>query len=171
MNRYLVNIELLVNRLLPTTFKKVVFWRVWIATLLTPLQTLHSAFLVYAQQARKEASYNSQTAVFEFLLNERFNNSQTGIFIDNVFFNLTIAQEYRFYISETGFGYPSNYWKFLSEANPQNYSVFQNELFSFGATFIVNVPVALQGVIDENELRAVIDRYRLADKTYSINYY
>ena len=171
MNRYLLNIELLVNRLLPTAFKKVAFWRVWIAALLTPLQTLHSNFLVYARQARKEASYNSQTAVFEFLLNERFNNSQTGIFIDNVFFNLTIAQEYRFYISEAGFGYPSNYWKFLSEGNPQNYSVFQNELFSFGATFIVNVPIALQGVIDENELRAVIDRYRLADKTYQIIYY
>ena len=88
-----------------------------------------------------------------------------------MFFNLTIVQEYRFYISENGFGYPSNYWKFLAEANPQSYSVFQNELFSFGATFIVNVPIALQGIIDENELRAVIDRYRLADKTYQIIYY
>jgi len=29
----------------------------------------------------------------------------------------------------------------------------------------------LQGIIDENELRAVIDRYRLADKTYQIIYY
>ena len=171
MNRYLLHIELLVNRLLPTAFKKNVFWRVWLATLLTPLQTLHSVFLVYARQARKEASYNSQTAVFEFLLNERFNNSLTGIFIDNVFFNLTIAQEYRFYISESSFGYPSNYWKFLNEGNTQSYSVFQNELFSFGATFIVNVPIALQNIIDENELKAVIDRYRLADKTYSINYY
>ncbi|MEM6298972.1 MAG: hypothetical protein AAF740_09830 [Bacteroidota bacterium] len=168
MERYAFDIGLFVWRILPIQFRKP-FHFGWLMACLKPIQTLHERFLSYAQEARIDANANSQTAVFEWLLNRRFNNSGTEIYIENVYLNRTLAQEYRFYITENQF--PSSYWFFLSEQNAQSYSVYLSELFSRGQTFIVHVPIALQGVIDENELQAVVNELKLTDKTYAINYY
>lgn len=170
MKKYLFDTFLFAWRVLHPRLRNK-FWLGFLNALLTPLSNLWQIFWYFAFSARERAAFNSQTGVFEFLLNQRFNNGAQGIFIDNVYFNASIAQEYKFYIEEEGFGFPSSHYYFLTESNPTSFMSFLEELFSFGATFIVNVPAALEGNIDENELRAVIDRYRLIDKTYKIEYY
>lgn len=142
----------------------------WLKVLLGPLRGLHGRLYLYAGERREAAAINSQTLVLEHWLNKQFNPYPgPPIYISNTYFNLFLSQVYAHFISEGV--EPPPYLKFLSEGYTNNYINFQQEYFNRGATFVVHVPERLRGLIEEPRLRAVVDRYVLADKSYAIQYY
>lgn len=63
--------------------------------------------------------------------------------------------------------YPA-YWELLTDELTHIYQANQfNNVLS--EDFVINVPMGL--VFDESYMRALVNRYKLADKTYGINYY
>ena len=69
--RYRVDIPRLTALLLPALLRKPRLLA-WLGALLAPLQQLYAAFLLYAEAARIELSYNGQVMVMQGMLNEGF---------------------------------------------------------------------------------------------------
>ena len=169
MEKYLLTISLLIWRVLPFQLRRPIM-TAWLGALLSPLSAVQTLFYQFAFERRIEANLTGQTGVLEWYLNRLFNGGNSGIYIDNVYFNVLTGQQYLYFLSEEK---PPVYWKFLSEGGGTsgNYTSFLSEFFSYSATFIIYIPIALQGILDENELKAAVNTYILADKTYSIVYY
>ena len=69
--RYRVDFDYLATLLLPSLLRKPRM-RAWLSALLAPLRQQYTAFLLYAEAARIELSYNGQVMVMQGMLNEGF---------------------------------------------------------------------------------------------------
>jgi len=168
MEKYLFDLQLFVWQYLPHFLRRV-FWLRFFEVLFSPLVRLHADFYAYAADARERANLVGTTMQMEYVLNNRFDNSNRGIYIENIYYNALIAQDYIYYILE---GEPPPYSFYVQENEVgQLYASFLSEQYAFGQEFIIHIPIALQGVLDENELHALVNEYLLVDKTYGLNYY
>jgi hypothetical protein len=169
MEKYLLTISLLIWRVLPFQLRTPK-QKAWLNALLSPIQYIHSLFFSFANEKRIEANLTGQTGVLEWWLNRKFNGGFEGIYINNVYFNILTGQSYVYFIAENA---PAIYTKYLAEGGGTSglYTSFISEFFSYGATFIIMIPAALNGVLDENELKAIVSQFVLADKTYELMYY
>lgn len=165
MNKYFFHIALFVARFNPGVHE---FWHAFITAMLSGMQDLYEAFFFLAKAKREEAALNSQTITLEYTLNKIFNGGGIGIYIENVYFNRASGQEYIYWLFEE---VERPYRRFIAEGLPDQYIVWLDELFSRGSTFIVHIPEALEGIVDEDYLNAVVAKYALADKTWTLNYY
>lgn len=169
MIRYVFTVFLQIWRYIPEQYRNV-NWYDFFRALLSPLQTFHSIFYAYAYQSRLNASYIGSTGIVEHILNLKFNGGLSGIFIENVFFQLFIQQRYMFYLSENK---PPLYLKYLSETGGVGsyYLSYLSETYTPEYNFIVHIPATLSGTFDELELTAIVNSYIGPDKSFTINYY
>ncbi len=159
---YNLDYNILATRLLPTFLRKEVRLS-FIASLLKPIKVLHQDFLTYRVKINRELSYTSQTVMFNKLLNDRFNNGGTGIYIDNT--DSVLPSYYDFYVVE---GQESDYIYYISETSEPFYD-FSILDYNGDYDFIVNVPASL--VYDRKELVAVVRKYKLAGKRFIVKEY
>lgn len=147
----------------------------WLRVLLSPLETMHAAFLVHREKVNREATYNCQTMVLERAMNLQYygveqwhsNAAPTAnghIYIQNV--SNSIAVTFTYYNVENQVN-PTIYYDSEGQA-PEFYSYYDSE-YQNQYDFIVWVPVALS--FDENEMRAFIDLYVFGGIDYTIQTY
>jgi hypothetical protein len=158
--KYLLDFVLLIKRIIPPHLRKVKR-EAWLYSLLKPLEQAHEDFLLFRDKINEDLSYNSQTMIFEYLLNKRFNNGGTEIYITNIVNNAPPV--FVGYLDEGGH---SVFVGYLDEPG-HNISIgYLNEYVDNEFEFIVNVPASL--TFDADEMNAVIRKYKLSGKRFNI---
>lgn len=156
----------IVNLLLPVSLRTerlIAYARV----LVSPFAYLRDEFTAFRAAKLKELHYNGQVASLEYLLNEQFNGGLKGIIIaDAPLIDTT-------YLHNSSEGSNSTYLYNASESVPvtdQVYLYNKNE-YEAQFSFYVYVPAALEGTFDEKVMQQVVDFYRPAGRTFTIDYY
>lgn len=134
----------------------------WMTAVLSQLRELNREFADLAAQIRYDMQFDGTVISLETLLNEAFGT--TEIFISSA---QIITKKVYLYTE------PENmplviYTEAEYDADPNLPRVYLHTETEYQTnnSFIVNVPVSL--VFDENRMRALLDKYRAAGKTYTI---
>ena len=152
-----------IKRLLPPKLRKPKMMA-WLFRSFSPLRKTKVSFDNLRDYWNYNLKFNTQTLSLEERLNQHYNLISGSIYI--ITQNSSNDSVYTFWINENQ---PSPFIYFLSEGQTATYTTWVNENSSATADFIVYVPNSL--VFDEEELKAIIDLYRLAGKQYSILQY
>jgi hypothetical protein len=111
---------------------------------------------------RYELSFNGQVIYLEKLLNQTFNNDGDEIYIEDG----PVTETYIYNENELN---EETYLTNEDEAGTEVYLYNEDESSGTEIGFIVNVPSSLP--INEPQLIALINAYKLAGISYTINYY
>ena len=172
--RYFINFDKVVNQLIPYYIggRKLILY---LQALLHPLRKTNDEFVVYGKETQIEAAMTSQIFKFEWYLNRKFKQyfANGG--------RISIKNSYLL-------GTPI-YWEEANIANSDNIllahenETVQKQLILYrsdeqtndsSASFIVTTPYINKSLISEQKyiamLKYVIERYRIANKTYIIKY-
>lgn len=159
-----VNFKNIVNQNLPPkTGADVPITKSWLYSLIQPLIELYAIFSSYRIQALYTLSFTGQVIYLEKLLNDTFNNGGTEIFIEDGILKIapflfnTAEDADPFYVFNT------------AETNEANLYLYNTAEYTGNLDFIVKVPTAL--VFDENQMKSLINKYKLAGKNYTIQTY
>lgn len=146
-----------VRMLLPPRLRGVVHVA-WVRALVAPLSSLYQRFLVARIRLLKEASYNSQEMLYEFVLNESYDSVQQRISI------ATNRQGRRqgAYLQSEG----PKLDAYLQSEGPKTEGAQGSE--QGGADFTVSAPLAVQA--SDSQFRGLIETYKLGGKVYEIIY-
>lgn len=173
--RYFINFDKTINQLVPYYIggRKLILY---LQALMSPLRRLNDDFVTYAKETRIEAAMTSQIFKFEWYLNRKFkkyfanggrisikNSEGLGAPIYKESANVDVSQNMLVYYDiETGI--TRQLVLYRSDEQTEESSV----------SFIVTTPQIDTKLISEQKyvamLKYVIDRYRLANKTYIIKY-
>jgi hypothetical protein len=158
MNVFRLDLNRLVRLILPILFRKTVMLS-FLDAITQPVSNIYNLFLINRDSNLYNLSISPQVCSLQKLLNDRFDISQRRIFItDGVFYN-------PIYIHTAG----ENINLYLYTASEKrDISLYMDiETGSLTVDFFINVPFGLQ--FDVEEMKALIDYYKLASKTYKIN--
>nr|DAU89502.1 MAG TPA: hypothetical protein [Caudoviricetes sp.] len=173
--RYFINFDKTINQLVPYYIggRKLILY---LQALMSPLSRLNDDFVTYAKETRIEAAMTSQIFKFEWYLNRKFrkyfanggrisikNSESLGAPIYKESANIDVRQNMLvYYDNETDI--TRQLVLYRSDEQTEESSV----------SFIVTTPQIDTKLISEQKyvamLKYVIDRYRLANKTYIIKY-
>lgn len=134
----------------------------WLKALISPVIYVYNSFIAYTDEKRLEISYNFQTQHIERMLNNNYPAAGGLIYIDNAGSYLPI--NYTFFSAEgqpyLGFTY------FNSEA--MGYFDFTYNFSEYAQEYDFKVMVPEGFDLDENEMRAKINKYKIAGMRYQI---
>lgn len=153
-----------VKRLLPPDLRKPKMIA-WLVALLVYVEILKSYFLALQRKHRYDLAFSSQTLSLTQRLNNQFDSSLDRIYIttnatfsDGVFVPYVNENQTSPYIGYIGETFTPVYIDYISAP-----------ITAANADFVVHVPTGI--ILDENEMRAVINMYKIASKTYAIEYF
>ena len=159
---YNLNITQLIADYLPPVLRLPVR-KAWLETLLKPLYSLQTAFLAFITQMRYESSLTGQTTILEMYLNNLFDNTNRRIFIEET----AITGDFWYFEAENQ---ADDFLYFEAENQADTYLQFENEdLPASFARFTVNVPAVLG--IPEAQIRANVDKYKIAGVSYLVVFF
>lgn len=158
---YIIDYNKLLVWLLPTFLRRVKLSK-WLKVLLHPITILYNDFLKYRKRVNYKLSHNSQVCYLQKVLNDSFDTEQKRIYIKN---GLFIQALYVYSPQEN-----------LPVYIDTQYIYSDEDLIGRQDDFIVLVPsqlkpsnpIALEGFL--NDMKALINEYKLASKTYSIKW-
>jgi len=176
MNKYKLFADKLINMLLPHS-QRGRRHILWLQSLVSPLQTVNDTFQDFVIEKRIEANMTSRVFHFEWYLNHKFRqylvNQEETIQIDHY---VDLGVPY-YNDGETGETYnviySSSYDWSAEDIDEQPIPLYwgYEGLNSIGASFSVTIPnITISTEIFDVMLRAEIDRYRLAGRTYVIEH-
>jgi hypothetical protein len=146
-----INYRKLVNDLLPPRRRKSRHID-WLIVITSHIRTLYDEYLTYCDQKRYELQFNAQVINLESLLNDKYNNGQPGIFIDD-----NTKPDDVFLFNDEEQQAPVYLYNDEEAATPEIY-LFNDEEYNTACDFIVNVPATIS--FDHAEMRALINKYR-----------
>ncbi len=157
MKYFNINYIRLIQQLLPVVFRKELIMA-FLRVLTSPISRLHNLFMQNRSANIYHLGITGQICYLEKVLNDRFDSSQRRIYISNGnFFDqvyiFTQDEELDIFID--------------GEGGEDLYLFTEQESGSESVDFIVNVPLDLQ--YNDAEMKAIIDMYKLASKTYKID--
>ena len=175
--RYKIDYDKTINQLVPHYIggRRIILY---LQALVSPLQAINDSFVNWAKETRIEASMTSQIFKFEWFLNRKFRkyfaNSEGRITISNGS-SLGIPLYWQSEgMPDTAFYYQQNDDQESIDDNPAMYYC-DERLTGSAFSFVVHVPNPDTTLITQSsydsQLRYWIDRYRLASKTYNIQYH
>lgn len=137
----------------------------WMQNMLCPMQMVNDDFVSTVDRLKEELSINGQTMVLEWALNNKWPDAAGGIQIDN-----TPDHKPRYYVwaksENQGF---LAFVRSKDEGYPAPAYLYGKDEYSVENDFTVRVPATLD--FDEDEMKAFINKYKLADKRYKIEIY
>lgn len=172
--RYSIHFDRVINQLIPHYIggRKLILY---LQALMKPLQTLNDIFVEYAKETRIEAAMTSQVGYFEWYLNRKFSQ-----YFKNPDDRISI-------VNGGHTGVPI-YWESADVADSENMALYEqadgrqgtvlyltnDKVTAIAYSFVVHTPAIDPDKITKAEylgmLTHVIERYRIANKTYYINY-
>ena len=162
MGKYDVNFRRLALLLLPTFWRRPLFGAFAFA-LVTPVSHLHVRFMQYRQRTGYRLRHNGQVCYLRAVLNDEF---------DPELCRITLSDS-----DKTDFGtvvyrrVARRPLKLPLRADSAGVKIYRRGFTGAGAVdFIVGIPAALRGNIDESRLSGVVDTYRLASMRYAVLY-
>lgn len=174
--RYCINFDKTINQLVPYYLggRKLILY---LQALLSPLRIINDRFVEYAKETRIEVAMTSQLFKFEWYLNRKFkkyfagsgsisikNHDVIGTPIYKESANITESENLLVYKASEAEAEVNHLVLYRSDEQTNESSV----------SFIVTTPPIDTQLISEQKyiamLKYVIDKYRLANKTYLIKY-
>lgn len=156
MSKYDINFPELIRQTLPVELRKKKM-KSWLLSLIKPANLLYNRFLAFKASILYELDHNGQVCRLRKALNDKFDNIDRRIYIEDAPVKLPL------YIHRRVEGKPV-YIRRRSEAAPVY--IYRRSELSFGGKFIVKVPVSL--VYDAGAMKLLINKYKLAGKAYTI---
>lgn len=150
-------------QLLPSFLRRIRMHR-WLLALTAPCQELHSKFIQYRTATNYTLEHTPQVYSIENVLNDAFDPLQRRIYIQDGIYRSPV----RFY--DRSLDSPV---RFYDAASDEPVRFFDREsLLLLDVDFIVKIPVALVlPAADLIRIQALVDFYKLPDKTFNIDYY
>lgn len=147
---------LIPGRIRTTKFKD------WIGALLAPLQSLNVAFAEYVSTTRYDLSFNGQVVYLEHILNDKFDDVDRRIYIDDP----AGQQVFTPYLFNRVEQQPPLIIRNKSEALPTPFLYNVPELVVTN-DFVVHVPISVFNSTVEAQMKALMNKYRIAGKRYT----
>lgn len=173
--RYYINFDKLINQLVPYYIggRKLILY---LQAIISPLRKINDEFVNYAKETRIEASMTSQIFKFEWYLNRKFKKYLTGGGRISVHSSGSLgvpiyqeiadvsAEENMLLFRKDGDKVTRQLILYRSDEQTDNSNV----------SFVVSTPRIDTSLISEKKymamLKYIVDKYRLANKTYIIKY-
>lgn len=156
-----VDFNILIKRLLPIALRQPKFID-WLMTAFKGLRDIYSEFIQFRNDTTYWLYFNGQIIYLEHVLNDQFDPVNRGIYIENL---ADIQYDYLYNAIEQR---TPVYLDNKSENKPPDYFVNQSE-YDNHITFIVWVPATV--TFNINKMKAIVNKYRIAGKTYQIQTY
>lgn len=147
---------LIPGRIRSTKFKD------WIGALLAPLQSLNLDFSQYVSTTRYDLSFNGQVVYLEHVLNDQFDAIDRRVYIDDP----AGQQVFTPYVFNRVEQQPPLVIRNKSEALATPFLYNSPELIVTN-DFVVHVPVSVFNSTVEMQMKALINKYRIAGKRYT----
>jgi hypothetical protein len=160
--RYIIVFYLYCLGLLPT-FLRGQRTKDYMKSLLKPLQDFNDDFVVYVNETFYLTSFTGQVIYLEHILNDLYDDIDRLIFISDG--NLLPLPPYIYNKIEARPRYIYN----KSEASPNKTYLYNKDEYHTSLDFIVNVPVGIYDAALDTKIRAIVRRYKLAGKRFSID--
>jgi hypothetical protein len=147
---------------LPRNLRTVINFQ-WLMFLLAPAIRIYNELVDFFNDVRYRMSFNGQVMYLEKLLNTVFDPSDEQIFIEDG----PITETYIFNENELN----EETYLYNEVESPESEVYLYNEDESLGdeVGFVIHVPAALD--VNEPQLMALVNGYKLAGMSYSINYF
>jgi hypothetical protein len=137
-------------------------FREFVYMAISPLTSLNIKFKAWKDEKDYELQFNGQTIYLEHVINDQFDNSSRRIYIED-----TSGISYQYLYNKIE-GRSPIYLYNKSEAATPIY--FQNRVEQVNLIhFIVRVPTGM--AYDSIKLKALVDRYKIASKNYTVQTY
>lgn len=133
--------------------------KAFLGSAIAPLEDIWTWFTLFRSDIDYSLKFNGQVIYLEHLLNDQFDPINRTIYISDA---ANVPFEYIFTTSENVSNYIYSNTETLT--TDQVYLMLTNELIS-QEQFVVNIP---NTSINQIELKALVDKYRLASKNYTI---
>lgn len=152
-----IDYKRLVRLLTPNLLRQSIVFA-FLDAMIKPIKSLHYLFILNRSANSYRLGITPQVCYLEKMLNDRFDNRHRRIYIiDGTFYEST----YLYTNSEN-----INLYAFTEEENKDLYFLTADETGSKDVDFIVFVPLSLD--FNEPEMKALLEIYKLASKTYAI---
>lgn len=159
---YSFNFNSLIQLLLPRVHRKPVM-TAWLEVLLYPVKQLHDLFIALRDSLLYDARVTGQVNSLEWMLNDKFYNDGT---LRSIYISDNTGLDNDVLIYQSAEAEPETYLFNTSESAEDDTYIFQTGEGIGGEDFIVNVPDAL--VFDEEYMKSLINKFKIAGKTYKI---
>ena len=162
--RYGIDFNRLVGQLVPLWLRgqKLVLF---LQACVYPLQSLSDRFRIWAEKTRIDVSMTSQVIMLEWYFDRMFGKGKVRIY--NYFSN-TNPCYYRNSLTYDRFHLPC-FYRNESVTETSRKPLYRTiEEDSYGTSFVVEVAFSLRS--HEPEIRRIIEKYKIVNKTYKINY-
>jgi hypothetical protein len=137
--------------------------KAWLYALIQPVVELYNIFYAYRTQTLYSLSITGQVIYLEKLLNDKYNSGGTEIYISDGEFNNAP------FIYNTAEARPDLFLYNTAEAKPDLFLYNTSEYTSGNNDFVINVPDTI--TFDTNEMTSLINLYKLAGKSFTIETY
>lgn len=173
--RYFINFDKTINQLVPYYLggRKLILY---LQALMAPLRRLNDEFVAYAKETRIEAAMTSQIFKFEWYLNRKFQK----YFLNGGRISIKNSEALGTPIFRESANIPQDENMLVHKKTEDNVNKqlilyrSDEQTDESSVSFFVTTPKIDTQLISEQKykamLRYVIDRYRLANKTYLIKY-
>lgn len=162
MSKYNINFKKLAMLMLPPDLRKPLMAAI-VQALASSDSAIHTSFMHHREDINYFLNHNGQVCYLRAVLNDLFDPAQRRIIIKNIPQEEDGLVIYRREV-EDDLLFP------LRESDDA--VIFERRGYGDigGYDFLVTVPAALEGIIDEARLSAVINTYKLVSKRFLINY-
>lgn len=182
-NVFNISYKRLVVLLLPTFLRQSLVF-ILLASLTRPIVKLYDTFKVARQQNIDRINQTGQVCYLRGMLNNTFDPTLRRIRIDDG----NVADWQILYKEETFNDVDHGQPLYVKSASNIVTDVLGNKLLllgndgvvmvvkrgdvgAIGFDFFVKIPTALRGIADENQIKALVNYYKLASKRYEIQYF
>jgi hypothetical protein len=156
-NVYNINWNNLAAWLIPKPMRKAVFI-ILVKTCLYPLVAVHNLFLSFRKSKIYQLTITPQVCYLERLLNDRYDFTERRIYIDDAVWHLP------WFVYEEAENKPQ--WLYKASENKPTWLYMDGEAGVALNDFVVFAPADLS--FDPNEMRSLIDGYKLFGTKYTI---
>jgi len=167
-NSNLYNISIL---LLPLNLRKEKVIA-WLKVYVSLIKIMMDNFAIYREEKLFFIAHNSQVIYLEHILNHRFNpnqNTQDPNYVGNGIYIDDGQSSDEVYIYNTSEAASDTFLHNSSETSFTEVYLYNASQTQSYVGFIINVPNSFN--VNENELKALVNRLKLAGKLYTIKYY
>lgn len=159
MRKFKVLLDKFILMLFPKKWQTAIMMA-WLKCIIAPLKRLAAEFDVFRNANIYRLGRGPQVVHIECVLNDRWDTGQRRIYI----IDGEVLEPLYIYRDAEGKDAPYIYLEAEGQQAPYLYT--EAELNAVGIDFIIRIPASI--IFDINELKALVDRYRLPGKVYII---
>lgn len=160
MSIFQTDFKRLLQQLLPTFLRKPLI-KAFISAISSAINALRNRFNLNRDRNLYNLSITPQVCYLEKVLNDKFDFTQRRIYINNGDWRAAVSV---FLVAEN-----NPVALYLTSENQPIPLYLQTENGYISESFMINVPTELQP--SEQDLRGIVNLFKLAGKVYSINYF